>query len=420
MINIEKYSFLKASTFMAIGGKRMKFFKHCCTITFIFIFVFALACTSPEPEGDAPYRIGVNLELTGPYANITKTLVMAMEMEVERVNEMGGINGHPLELVIEDNGFDLAKVSSNMLKFAQDKSILAVVGPFEDNFQATTRDIAEKEKITNIIVCPSNPNVRELNQKWAFNIAQNDLLVSGKLVDLCTAREYKKVLIFPGNWPLAMSLAQDFKQMAAEKGIQAILSEETHKPTDIDMTPQLIKMKPIIESENIDAFYACTGGPPGPIICKNMRTLGIKTPILGTHAFGFGFIIGIGQDAVEGVEFPAGKPVVPYQLDENDPVRDTIVDFNERMLAKYKQGADQVSGHGYDIVWLIHDAIKGSKKPGSREAFRDALESTKEFKGCTGVYNYSPSDHDGLNKNDLVFVRIEDHKFKRIKFPEFE
>lgn len=397
----------------------MKIFKQ--TIIFIcclLLFAFTLSCKPSQPEEVAPYKIGVNLELTGPYANVTKMLVMAMEMEVERINAMGGINGHPLELIIEDNGFDLAKVSANMLKFTQDESILAVVGPFEDNFQATTRDIAEKEKITNIIVCPSNPRVRKLNQKWAFNIAQNDILVSGKLVDLCSARGYKKVLVFPGNWPLAMSLAQGFKQQAAEKGIQAILSEETHKPTDIDMTPQLIKMKPMIESDNIDAFYASTGGPPGPIICKNMRTLGIKTPILGTHAFGFGFIIGIGQEAVEGVEFPAGKPVVPYQLDKDDPARKTIVDFHERMLAKYEQGADQIAGHGYDIVWLIHDAIKRSKNPVSRSDFRDALENTKNFRGCTGIYNYSPTDHDGLTKKDLVFVRIENGKFNRIKLSE--
>lgn len=397
----------------------MKISKHCIIIiSCLFIFTFVLSCKSSVPEGDSPYKIGVNLELTGPYANITKTLVMAMEMEVERINQMGGINGHPLELVIKDNGFDLAKVSANMLKFTRDESILAVVGPFEDNFQATTRDIAEKEQVTNIIVCPSNPRVRKLNQKWAFNIAQNEILVSERLVDLCIDRGYKKILVFPGNWPLAMSLAEKFKELASEKGIQAIISEETHKPTDIDMTPQIIKMKPVIESESIDAVYASTGGPPGPIFCKNMRDRGIKTPILGTHAFGFGFIIDIGQDAVEGVEFPAGKSVVPYQLDKNDPARKTIVDFHERMLAKYKQPADQVSGHGYDIVWLIHDAIKKSEKSVNRKTLRDALESTQNFKGCTGIYNYSPSDHDGLRKNDMVFVKIQDHKFNRIKLSD--
>ncbi|MCJ7774553.1 MAG: ABC transporter substrate-binding protein, partial [Desulfobacterales bacterium] len=93
----------------------MKIFKHCLIIIFfLFFLAFILSCKPSEPEGDFPYKIGVNLELTGPYANITQTLVMAMEMEVERINQMGGINGHPLELIIEDNGFDLAKASANI------------------------------------------------------------------------------------------------------------------------------------------------------------------------------------------------------------------------------------------------------------------------------------------------------------------
>jgi len=307
-----------------------------------------------------------------------------------------------------------------MNTFARDKEILAVVGPFEDNLQATTRVIAEREGVTNIIICPSNPMVRALKQRWSFNIAHSDIIVSQKLTELCLARGYKKVLVFRGNWPLTQSLAENFQRFAEEKGIKVIISKETHKPTDIDMTPQLIKLKPIIEREGVDALFACTGGPPGPVMCKNMRTLGIEIPILGTHAFGFGFIIKLGGEAMEGVEFGTGKPVVPYQLDEDDPVRPIIVAFDERMKARYGVGTDQIAGHGYDIVWLLYDALKKCKGEVTRATLRDALESTKGFRGCTGIYNYGPSDHDGLSKKDLVFVRIENQRFKRVKFPGLE
>jgi len=390
-------------------------------VTFILSLSMFVLISMPylaHSEEKTPYKIGVNLELTGPWANATKTLKMAMEMEVERVNKMGGVDGHPLELLIKDNGFDVAKLSANMLEFVRDKKILAVVGPFEDNFQATARAIAEREGVTNIIVCPSNPNVREKKQRWAFNIAHSDIVVSQKLVDLCLARGYKKILVFPGNWPLAQSLAENFKRFAGDRGMRVIISRETHKPTDIDMTPQLIKIGPVIKKERIDALYAATGGPPGPIICKNMRTLGMKIPVLGTHAFGFGFIIGIGGNAMEGVEFPTGKPVVPYQLDKSDPARPIIVAFHERMKSRYGEGADQISGHAYDIVWLLHDALKRCKGKVNRSTLRDRLENTKGFKGCTGVFNYSPTDHDGLTKKDMVFVRIEGHKFVRIKLPK--
>ena len=387
---------------------------------FFLILIFTAFATSAYAVKKTPYKIGANFEFTGPWAEVTKTLKMAMVMELERINAMGGVDGHPLELIFEDNGFDLGRVAANMTKFTRDKESIAVVGPFEDNLQATTRAIAEREKITNIIICPSNPMVRALKQKWAFNIAQSDIIVSQKLVDLALARGYKKVLVFYASHPLAQSLAEYFKRFGEEKGIKVIIAKETHKPTDIDMTPQLIKLKPIIEKEKVDAFYASTAGPPGPIICKNLRTLGVKIPILGTHAFGFGFIIALGGEAMEGVEFGAGKPVVPDQLDENDPMRPIIVDLDKRMRTRYGVGIDQIAGHAHDAIWLIYDALKRCQGNVTRAKFRDALENTKGLKNCHGIYNYNPTDHDGLSKKDMVFIRIEGGKFKRIKFPGFE
>jgi branched-chain amino acid transport system substrate-binding protein len=389
-------------------------------LMFLLILIFVFWASPGYVAEKAPYKIGMNLELTGPWAEVTKTVKMTMLMEAEKINAAGGVDGHSLQLIFEDNGFDVGRSAANMTKFAKDKEIVAVIGPFEDNLQATTRAIAEREKVTNIIICPSNPMVRGLKQKYAFNIAQSDIIVSQKLVDLSLARKYKKVLVFHGAWPLAQSLAEYYKRFGEEKGMKVIISQETHKPTDIDMTPQLIKLKSIIEKEKVDAFYACTGGPPGPIVCKNLRALGIKIPILGTHAFGFNFIIALGGEAMEGVEFGAGKPVVPDQLDENDPVRPVILDFNNRMKARYGVDTDQVAGHAHDAIWLVYDALRRCQGKVTRANFRDALENTKGLKSCHGIYNYSSTDHDGLSKKDMVFIRIEGGKFKRVRFPGFE
>jgi branched-chain amino acid transport system substrate-binding protein len=392
------------------------------TVSLISISILILvAWVSPAYVAEkSPYKIGVNLEFTGPWAEVTKLLKIAMMLEVERINKEGGVDGHPLDLIFEDNGFDVGRVAANITKFTQDKEILAVIGPFEDNLQGASRAIAEREKITNLIICPSNPMMRNLKQKWAFNIAQSDMIVSQKLVDLSLARKYKKVLVFHGAWPLAQSLAEYYKRFGEEKGMNVIISKETHQPTDIDMTPQLIKIKPTLEKEKVDAFYACTAGPPGPIVCKNLRTLGVKIPILGTHGFGFGFILAMGGEAMEGVEFGAGKPVVPDQLDEKDPIRPVILDFDKRMKERYGMGIDQFSGHAHDAIALVYNALKRCGGKVTRETFRDALEKTKDLKACHGVYNYSPTDHDGLSKKDMVFVRIEGGKFKRIRFPGFE
>jgi branched-chain amino acid transport system substrate-binding protein len=388
----------------------------------VFLIFLSLTWSTPSYTAEkSPYTVGVNLELTGPWAEVNKIVRNTLLMEMERINGTGGIDGHPLKLLIEDNGFDLNRAAANMTKFSQNKEILAVVGPFEDNLQATTRAIAEREKITNIIICPSNPVVRALKQKWSFNIAQNDILVSQKLADLCLARNYKTALVFPVQNPLGQSLAEHFRQFGEARGIKVILSKETHLITDIDMTPQIIKLKPIIEQEKVDAFYACTAGPPGAVLCKNIRSLGIKIPILGTHAFGFGFFIHLGGEATEGVEFPAAKPVVPpAQLDEKDPVRPVIIDFDKQLKARYGTGVDQISGLAHDTMGLLESGLKRCGGAVNRTRFRDRLEETKGYAGCNGIYNYSPGDHDGLIKKDLIFVRIEGQKFTRIRFPGIE
>src|SRR4030067_3841433 len=89
-------------------------------LTMIFI-----AWVSPAYVAEKSYKIGVNLEFTGPWAEVTKTVKNAMVLEVERINKMGGIDGHPLELISEDNGFDLGRAAANMTKFTRDKEIIA-------------------------------------------------------------------------------------------------------------------------------------------------------------------------------------------------------------------------------------------------------------------------------------------------------
>lgn len=387
-------------------------------ITYVFPCLLALLLIVPAgsaAEETRSYKIGVNLELTGPWANATRAVKLAMQMEADRINRDGGIHGRPLELLIRDNGFDQAKVSMNMLNFVRDGEILAVVGPFEDHFQASTRAIAEREGITNIIVCPSNPRLRALEQKWSFNIAPSEIVLSRKLTTLCRALGYETVVVFAGNWPLARGIAETFERFGREQGVRVVVSEETHNPTDIDMKPQLIKIGALMKAEGADALFLSTGGPPGPIICKNLETLGIDVPVLGTHAFGFGFILGLGGKAMEGVTFPTGKTVVPHQLDEDDPVRPVITAFDRRMKERYGVGADQTSGHGYDIVHLIAGALRRCGEEPTRAAFRDALEQTEGFLGCTGVYRYGPDDHEGLDADDMVFVRIEGGRFERIQ-----
>lgn len=42
---------------------------------------------------------------------------------------------------------------------------------------------------------------------------------------------------------------------------------------------------------------------------------------------------------------------------------------------------------------------------------RDALEQTKGYVGVSGVYNMSPTDHNGLGEDSMVMIQVKDGKF---------
>jgi branched-chain amino acid transport system substrate-binding protein len=60
--------------------------------------------------------------------------------------------------------------------------------------------------------------------------------------------------------------------------------------------------------------------------------------------------------------------------------------------------------------------VEAMKKAGNDPAkIRDEIEKTKRFIGTAGVFNFSPTDHNGLAKDCLVMVKILNGKWTLAK-----
>ncbi len=367
-----------------------------------------------------PYKIGVNLSLTGPFAQFSGTIKKGLITEQERINAQGGIDGHPLELIIEDNGMDITKMANIQRKFARDKEIKAIIGPFWSVAASTIIPITEREKIPQITIWAPSEVERRLKPKWVFNIPQGDLILAEATIDLARGRGYKKIYCFCDNDPIwSYKWAKEIMAPIGKKyGIQVDVSEETYQTTDTDMTPQILKFKDKLK--DYDAIFLGTNGGTGSNIMRNLLAQGIRMPVIGTHGWGFGFTLDIGKESVEGVEFVAGKAVVTDELDDTDPQKAVIVAFDKRMQDRWQMRAEQLSAHSYDAIGILAEALKRAGENPTRAQLRDAIEKTDNFVGCTGVYTYSPTDHQGLTKKAFTFMKIKDNKFKRIRLPEVE
>ncbi|MGZ4857905.1 MAG: ABC transporter substrate-binding protein [Methanobacteriaceae archaeon] len=395
--------------------------KHLVKIVWINLVISALVVgvISPVWAQKAPYKIGCNFEFSGIYAGAMSYVKKGLILEQERVNVQGGIDGHPLELIFEDNGFDIPKAANIQQKLARNKEIKAIIGPMSSLFSPTIYPITEREQIPQLFMCAPSGFERKMKRHWIFHTPQGDIPLSGRLMDLIMGRGYKKVFAFIGRGQIFIEAGKLMKEIGQKNGVEVFITNETYQPGDTDMTAQIVKVKDQLKS--YDAIWLGCSGVQGVSILRNLKEQGIRMPVLGNHMWGFQATLTTGKELLEGAEIVSGKVSVAEQLDDSDPQKPILLAFDKRMKARWDGlPADQISSHAHDSILILYHAFKKAGENPTRAQLRDAIEMTKNLVACGGIFNYSATDHDGLDRKSLALVRIENNKFVRIKFPQYE
>ena len=119
----------------------------------------AAAMLLPSPWraafGDAkPYKIGSLQPLTGVAAVGGKTALIGIQMAVDRINKMGGINGRPVDLIVADDQSKPDIGRRAVEKMVTEDNIDAHVGGFLSNICLACMPVWEDHQLVNMIgVC---------------------------------------------------------------------------------------------------------------------------------------------------------------------------------------------------------------------------------------------------------------------------
>ena len=119
--------------------------------------------------------------------------------------------------------------------------------------------------------------------------------------------------------------------------------------------------------------------------------------------------IQLARSAAEGVVFPAGKLIVASAIPDTDPQKATLLEYTAAFQKEYQKPPNTFGGHAWDAFMLVRNAL--DEVGPDKDAIRAEVEKTKDFVGITGVFNFSPEDHNGLTKDSFTMVRIKDGKW---------
>ncbi len=372
------------------------------------IVAFSILAFSQAQARD-PIKIGALFALSGPAASIGKPTQLVAEMVVNKINKEGGINGRPLELVVGDTESDPAQALMEAKRLVEREKVIALIGPTRtDGGMAVKPYIEEKARIPIIMTTggdaviaggPFGPF------RYTFQTPQRTSTAVEKVYGYLREQNISRVALLTATDRFGRDGLNALESQAQEFGME-IVSRESFSVTDTDMTPQLLE----IREGNAEAVICWTIGPAGARVARNFRELGLTMPLLQCHGQPDPKYLELAGNAANSSIMPSTKLMVHDQLSGTDPQKAVIDDFIRYYTDIFQYDREYPinthSGYAWDAIYLLANALR--KVGTDPEALRDAMEQTRGYVGVSGIFNLTPEDHNGLDVDSMVMVKVEE------------
>ena len=373
----------------------------------IALVIGGLLVFRPALQAAENLKIGGVFAVTGPASFLGDPAKKSMEMVVDAINSAGGIDGRMLEAFIYDTEGDPQRAVNAVSKLINRDGVIAIIGPSLTPTTLAVKNLAINAKVL-LISCAAGVQITEPVTPWVFKTAQSDVMAVATVYGHIQRSGLKSVALLSVSDAFGESGRQQLEQQAPAFGLQVVAAEK-FGGKDSDMTAQLTKIRKAAPDAVI-----CWGTNPGPaVVARNFGQLGLEMPLYQSHGVASPKFIELAGDAAEGVLLPTGKILVAGLLPVNDPQKPVLEAYIQQFESRFQMPVSGFGGYAYDAMQLLARALAGTD--GDREKVRANLEQITGHVGVSGVFNFSPSDHNGLGPDAFVMVRIKDGTWELIQ-----
>jgi branched-chain amino acid transport system substrate-binding protein len=385
---------------------------------FVVVALLTGGLTGTSLAQKEPYTVGAVFGVTGGASFLGEPQRNTVKMIEEWVNGAGGVQGHPLKVIVEDTKSEEGQAVLAVRKLLEKDKVVAVIGPSTTGESMAVVPILEKAQTPMVscaaalsIVTPKEELERILSSRnfempkkqnpWVFKTAQTDTSAVETIYEHLKKKGITKVALITVTAGFGDFGRQELKRVAPVYGL-TIVADERYGPKDSDMSAQLTKIK----GTDAQAVINWSVGPPQVIVTKNWKQLAMKIPLYQSHGFGSKRNIELAGGSAEGVLCPLGRLAVAELVKEGHPQKPLVVKYKSEYEKRFKTDVSSFGGYAWDALYLVLDALKaeGYNKP----KIRDFLENkVKNWPGVSGVFNMKAEDHTGLNKDSFEMIAVK-------------
>jgi len=373
---------------------------------FVATFLLILGMTVSPVYAKDTIKIGAILAVTGPASFLGAPEAKTLEMLVDEFNKKGGIKGNKIELIIKDSGASPEKAISFAKQLIEEDKVFAIIGPSTSGETMKIKNIAEESK-TILLSCAAAEVIVNPVAKYVFKTPQKDSDAVLKIFQNMKKKGITKIGVLSSNTGFGKAGKEQIEKLAPENGI-TILVNEVYDKAASDLTAEVTKLK----AANVQAIVNWSIEPAQAIVIKNAKQIGLNVPLYQSHGFGNIEYVKAAGPAAEGVIFPAGRLLVADSLPKSNKQKAVLLKYKKDYETKFKEDVSTFGGHGYDAFMILANAIE--KAGTDKEKVRDTIENMKGFVGTGGIFNFSATDHNGLDIDAFEMLTVKKGKFVQL------
>lgn len=380
----------------------------------------AAACSSGGGGGgggsaNSPIVICEIAATSGPFSQLGTNDMLGATAWADSVNKAGGILGHKVTLVPENNASDPATAASLVHKCVTQEHANFIFGP------ENTATVAAAIPIANQLQTPllswasgwANQSVSDADlHSYAFpgigNVyfADDDAMISQIIVP----RHYTRIAVIDENTPGGLSNAPYMKSLESKYGYKVVATQIIN-PGSTNDTPQVLNL---LKANPQVIVLGLTPGPDTITFLKAMRAQNATIPIgecSGCATTQFVNAVG-GPQAMKNI-YLIGTPENVLQAFPSSPATAAGIADTKAYIAAMK-GAGKGSAteidegsEGWATGRELADAIETAKSIKPNDV-KNALQHQKLTTGGIIMYSWArtPSDYAALTRSDSAMVTV--------------
>lgn len=211
------------------------------------LFFGGLIFITPASAAD-PYLVGNTMAITGPGSGTYGPMKDALDIYFKQLNARGGINGHPVKIIFEDNAAQPSKAAAQSKKLiTQDKVVLLMLSSLSSTY-APVIQVAKRNRVPILFaggVCPQDVYPPDADPNLFCSTAygaQYDSRMALSFIKEEAKGEPVRLGLVAMNIPISRGEIDYAERLSRTMGIEAVDKEAIPPPTP-DYTPFATKIK---------------------------------------------------------------------------------------------------------------------------------------------------------------------------------